>query len=40
MKYLTDIVKEVKKIAVLRKKIRFDPLNSHAYEQEIWYLYT
>jgi hypothetical protein len=40
MMYLCQIAEEVKKIAVLRKKIRFDPLNSHSYEQEIWSLYT
>ena len=32
MMYLCKIAEEVKKIAVLRKKIRFDPLNSHSYE--------
>lgn len=39
MHYLVSIAELVKEIIVLRKKIKFDPHNSHGYEQRIWDLY-
>jgi hypothetical protein len=40
MHYLVQIAEVVKKIIVLRKKIRVDPVKSHEYEQSIWKLYS
>jgi hypothetical protein len=40
MHYLVSIADVVKQIIVLRKKIRFDPMESHDYEQQIWKLYS
>jgi hypothetical protein len=40
MHYLVTIAEEVKKIIILRKKIRFDPMTSHSYEQQIWDIYS
>jgi hypothetical protein len=40
MHYLVSIAELVKQIIVLRKKIKFDAMNSHGYEQQIWDLYS
>ena len=39
MKYLVEIYRCVKRIAILKKKMKNDPLNARSHEKEIWNLY-
>jgi hypothetical protein len=39
MLYLVKISEETKKIQILRNKIKFDPIQTPKYEQQIWFLY-
>jgi hypothetical protein len=38
--YLVKISECVKQVSVLKKKMQYDVLNSHIYEEEMWGLYT
>ena len=39
MQYLVEIYRCVKRIAILKKKMKNDPLNARSHEKEIWNLY-